>query len=240
MTRRCRARSIRTPASLSLIHRGRFVLLQHHADQLFIWNGSEWRTPYALAPGFQNNFVYVATAGQTVFFGPDVNGRTPVVGSSPSDVYKDGVRLVEGSEFTVDAVNSKLTLLTPANAGAIVQWDLLVPTDQIAPGSISIYKAAITPTPNGVVTSFEMSYANPTTGTQPVTASSSAQIMVSIDGVIQEPGVDFTANEATLVFSAAPPADAKLWVLWFGNTAKEEVIAARVRQANANGTMINT
>jgi hypothetical protein len=185
--------------------------------QIYVWTGSEWRTPYALSPGYQNNYVYVATANQTVFSGADSTGKIPTVGVCPSDVHLNGVRLVATSDYTINSTTSTLTLLAPAKVNAIVQWDLLVPNDQLVPGAVSIFKTTITPAPDGVVTSFNMTYANPSTGTQPVNATSSAQMIVSLDGIVQEPGVDFNAAGAALNLTSPPPTGAKLWSVWIAN-----------------------
>jgi hypothetical protein len=113
------------------------------AQQLYVWNGGAWVSPYVLTPGYQSTYVYVATAGQTVFFGADSNSHTPVVGQSSSDVHLNGVRLVAVTDYTIDITNSKLTLNIPASINSIVQWDLLVHTSQLAPGAVNAFKTTI-------------------------------------------------------------------------------------------------
>jgi hypothetical protein len=185
--------------------------------QIYVWNGSEWRTPYALSPGYQANYVYLATAGQTNFSGADSTGKIPAVGANLSDVHLNGVRLVPTSDYTINPATSTLTLVIPAKVNAVVQWDLLVPSSQLAPGATSIFKTTISPAPNGTITAFTMTYPNPSTGTQPTAVTSNAQLQVSIDGIVQQPGIDFTAAGAALNLVTAPPTDAKFWAVWTAN-----------------------
>jgi hypothetical protein len=188
------------------------------AQQLYVWNGGAWVSPYVLTPGYQSTYVYVATAGQTVFSGADSNGHTPVVGQSSSDVHLNGVRLVAVTDYTIDTTASKLTLNIPASINSIVQWDLLVPASQLAPGAVNSFKGILNPSPpDGVTTVFSMTYTHPTLGNQPVNVTNGAQLQVSLDGVIQEPGVDYNASGASLTMAKAPPLGAHFWVLWYSN-----------------------
>jgi hypothetical protein len=186
---------------------------------IYVWNGSEWKSPYSLASGITSKFVYQTTAGQTVFTGPDMNGAEPDLGLSPSDVHLNGVRLVEGIDYTVDNPTSTLTLteIVPP-AGAILQWDLLVPPDDLVPGNVNSFKLILAPTkPDGVITEFLLSYPHPIYGVMPANITDGSQLQVSIDGIIQEPGIDYVASGDTLTFAAAPTATARLWAVWFSN-----------------------
>lgn len=188
------------------------------SHQLMIWNGGAWVSPFVLTPGYESTFVYVATAGQTIFSGPDSNSRTPVVGQSASDVHLNGVRLVAVTDYAIDTTASKLTLVFPATVNSIVQWDLLVPASQLAPGAVNAFKGTLAPSPpDGTTTTFSMTYTHPTLGVQPVNVTDGAQLQVSIDGVIQEPGVDYTASGANLTMAKAPLLGSHFWVLWYSN-----------------------
>jgi hypothetical protein len=183
-------------------------------NQLYIWDGTQWTSPVKLTPAYQDNYVYTATAGQTVFTGPDMNANIPLVTDNPVDVHLNGVRLVGGIDYTVDKATSSLHLTAPVTVGSIVQWDLLVETSQLAPGAISVFKIKISPTPDGTNKIFTMTYPNPTLGDQPVNATAVGEVMVSIDGIAQEPAVDFTVAGATLTMSAAPLAGCRFWGTW--------------------------
>jgi hypothetical protein len=181
---------------------------------LYIWDGTQWTTPIKLTPAYQANYVYVATAGQTVFSGPDANSNIPLVTKNDSDVHLNGIRLVGGIDYTVDKPTSTLTLAVGATANSIVQWDILVESSQLAPGAISVFKLIITPTPDGTNKIFDMHYNNPTMGNLPIASSQVAEVAISIDGIVQEPAVDFTATGHTLTMANAPPAGCRFWGTW--------------------------
>ena len=181
---------------------------------LNVWNGTAWTSPTALAQGYVGQFVYTATAGQTIFSGADDEGNTPVVGTSPSDVFLNGVRLISGEDYVVNGPTSTLTINTPVTAGSMVQWDLLVPAGQLAPGSVNAFK--IKPvTLDGSTQDFPLQYIDPGSGdTIDAAVGNGAQLMVSLDGCVQEPGKDYTATGATIHFLEAPDADSALWMVW--------------------------
>ncbi|WLB24940.1 hypothetical protein QIH85_23965 [Bradyrhizobium japonicum] len=183
-------------------------------NQLYVWNGSTWTTPLSLAPGFVQQLVYTAGAGQTVFSGPDDNSAVPNVGTSPSDVHINGVRQIPNDDFTVDAATNKLTLTDPVSAGSMVQWDILIPSDQLAPGAVLSFKIH-TLTPDGSLRDFTLEYTDPSSG-MPALAnvSDAAQLTVVLDGITQEPGPDFTASGSNLHLVTAPRSDAHLWAVW--------------------------
>jgi hypothetical protein len=207
--------------------------------QLMVWNGSQWVTPLTLAAGVEATYTYVATAGQTVFSGNDIFGKVPVVGDSPSEVHVEGLRLVEDDgtgtkgQFTVNDTTNELTLLTPASAGDVVQWDLLVPVQNLAPGIINAFKVTLTPAVDGATTVFTMTYVHPVDGIQPVDVTDGWQLQVSIDGVIQEPGVEYVALDNVLTIATAPVATARMWVVWFKST--DMIDAAGIPEAPNDG-----
>jgi len=193
--------------------------------QLYIWDGTQWESPISLSPAYQDNFVYIATAGQTVFTGPDRDGKIPIVTDNPSDVHLNGIRLVPVTDYTIDQPTSSLHLTVGATAGSIVQWDLLVETSQLAPGAISVFKIQMSPVPDGVNRVFSMSYSNPTLGQQPTAANNVAEINISLDGIVQEPSVDFSvSNGHTLTMSEAPLLNSRFWGTWH---ASDLIVATR-------------
>jgi hypothetical protein len=188
-------------------------------DELRVWNGDTWMTPFSLTGGLTSRFSYKATASQTVFFGPDLFAKTPAFASDDQhDVHVNGVQLVrdDGSgkgDYTVDAATDKLTLLAPVTVNSVVQWDLLVSSAKIAPGAATIYKVS-TLMPDGVTTDFSLTYSGPGGTTAPV-INKSSELIVVLDGVQQEPTVDYSATGATLHMNAAPLSNARLWAVYF-------------------------
>lgn len=181
---------------------------------LYAWTGTGWAQPLALGQGFQARFVYLASAGQTVFSGADHNGATPTVGSYPSDVFVNGVRLVDTIDYVIDQGASTLTINTPLTVNSVVQWDLLVSSDSLAPGSVNAFKMHAM-TPDGVTKDFTLQYTASGGGTVNAAVGDGAQLLVSLDGTIQEVGVDFTASGSALHFLTAPDATAHIWAIWY-------------------------
>ena len=68
------------------------------------------------------------------------------------------------------------------------------------------------------------------------TAASTASLLVSVSGVVQQPSVGFNVNSAgsTLTFTSAPAASAEIWILWLG---KELIVPVA---ASANSAMITS
>jgi hypothetical protein len=71
-------------------------------------------------------------------------------------------------------------------------------------------------TPNGSQVSFNLSYIDPASSTStPTEIGTGSQLQVSLDGVIQEPAVDYTAIGSVLTMATPPPVDSKLWAVWY-------------------------
>jgi hypothetical protein len=188
------------------------------AFQLYIWNGSAWVPPFVLANGYAARYTYIATAGQTIFSGADINGETPLVYDSPSIVHLNGVLQVEETgtghgDYTVSPEDNQINFLTPLPAGAVVQWALLVPAHRLAPVQGTSYKVILEPgAPDGATTTFTMSYFDPATeSVVQIATDNAALITVSLDGIIQEPAVDYVVTGNALIFFEAPRADGHLW-----------------------------
>lgn len=181
--------------------------------QLMVWDGSQWTSPTSLTPAYKGHFIYTATANQSVFSGADMNAATPVVGVCPSEVYVNGVRLAP-ADFTVNSSTNTLTIADPLAANSIVQWDLLVPPGSLAPGSINAFKIH-TLTPDGLATTFTLQYTDGVGATQDANVGDGAQLLVSLDGIVQESGADYTASGSSLHMVVAPPADAHFWAVWY-------------------------
>jgi hypothetical protein len=61
-----------------------------------------------------------------------------------------------------------------------------------------------------------LTYIDPiSTNSTPCQIGTGAQLLVSQDGVIQEPGIDFTAVGNVLTMAVAPLVSSKLWAVWY-------------------------
>lgn len=183
------------------------------SGQIMVWDGTQWKTSMALVASFQASYVYQATAGQTAFVGPDINGQTPAVGDYPSEVHVNGVRLIPALDYSIDVGTSTLTIGTPLTLGSMVQWDLLVPPAASA-AVVKAWKIAQL-TPDGTTQNFPLQYVDATSTTVDANVGSSPELLVTLDGTPQEPGVDFSASGSALHMISAPLADANLWAVWY-------------------------
>jgi hypothetical protein len=185
-----------------------------NTNTLYVWNGSSWAQQQLLTAAYTSEYIYIATAGQTKFSGPDSTGKTPVIGASPSRVHVSGL-LLSPSQYTANTVDSSLTLGSAPGAGATVQWDLLAPPP--VPGAVNAFKV-VNLNPDGTRTAFPVQYIDPSSGhTADVIITSATQLIVCQDGVLQEPGGDYTAttsgSASTLYMNVAPLADARFWAV---------------------------
>ena len=79
----------------------------------------------ATVEGIKTNFQYVPTAGQTQFSGADNSGDTMIINDSELvNVYMNGVRLVQGSDYTVSSANNRITLTSGATTADIIDIEV--------------------------------------------------------------------------------------------------------------------
>ena len=204
------------------------------SGQPFIWNGTEWVPFYAPTKALMLTLVYTATAGQTAFplTTPDLHLNSFTINAAapePVDVYVNGVRLppnapVAGSgDWTLTPASSTVVLTTGLKAGDVVQVDVLSPASSIAPSRVQT-KALLdfdinpaTEAPgqiDGTRTSFPLVLAPP-----PHTAvgvGSPQELFVSLDGVPQQPGTDYSVSGGNIIFGEAPYPGARAWASWYG------------------------
>ena len=186
-------------------------------NTVMVWNGTSWQPPgVQVAAGYRARYVYISTEAQLTYSGADINGVAPMFTNEGHDVCLNGVRLVPTLDYTIDPATDSMTLAESPGAGAVVQWDLMIPPDQINSAKVDAFKVE-TLTPDGVTATFALLYIDPSVGPPavPTAIGQGAQLMVVLDGVMQEPGVDFTALGSTLTLSSAPRADSKLWAVWY-------------------------
>ena len=85
-------------------------------------------------------------------------------------------------------------------------------------------------TANGVLTSFALNF---------LTADS-AQLLVSVGGVVQEPGISYTLDESTpqnIVFTEAPATGIEIFIIWLGKqTTGPTFSSAMLTDKTALGT----
>ena len=90
------------------------------AGKLKIWNGSSFDLAGSSINGTSARFKYTATASQTTFTGADDNGNTLAYDSGFTDIYLNGVKLVNGSDYTATD-GSNVVLTTGASVNDILE-----------------------------------------------------------------------------------------------------------------------
>ena len=186
---------------------------------LKVWTGEAWIAPFAFTGGYTSHFTYKSTAGQVTFSGADMFGHTPNFSSDVGhDVHVNGVMLVRDDgtgkgDYSTDSVTDSLTMFSPVPENSVVQWDLLVAASTLAPGGCTVWKMDDL-VPDSVTTSFTLTYTGPQ-GVQSPSITKSSELIVVVDGIIQEPGIDFQASGDILSIVPAVSTGAKLWAQWF-------------------------
>jgi hypothetical protein len=115
--------------------------------------------------------------------------------------------------YTLNVAVSIVTFtagITPA--GTSVIFDILAPASEFAAGICLVNDIV----PNGSTTVFHLTVR---VDGRAVDASRSEELSVSVDGVIQEPVIAYTAAGDAITFSTPPAADSQVFIVWFGPVA---------------------
>lgn len=187
---------------------------------MLVWNGSGW-VPLAQGPAkaTTSSLYYLATAGQTVFplSTADRFGHTFAFSQTATEGLHglvNGVRLEPTVDFTVDTVASSVTFARSLVANALVTFDVLTPTSQLTPSG-TVNTVLLSPiVPDGVKTVFPgLTVAS---NGHAVNVAKNEELLVSVDGVQQQPGAAYNASAAQITFVEAPAANANIFIVWFG------------------------
>lgn len=182
-----------------------------------VWTGTRWTSAHALAIGAGSIFVYALTAGDTTvdLATADDNGNTyAAVSGYFADVFKNGLLLtpvVGGSgDYILNSTTGLITLTTPALAGDVILVRAVIAPSTLAP-AMAVARALVLLAPNGVRTAYPLEVEAGGGGTVGVDPPSEDDVYIYVDGVRQQPGVDYTVTAGVLTFGSPPAADATLW-----------------------------
>jgi hypothetical protein len=168
---------------------------------------------------------YQAIAAQTAFpiNTPDIFGQSLsaiFAGNEGVDVYLNGVKLAPWSatfsgDYIIDVATETVSLLQGAAAGAIIAISVTINPKDIAPVLVLTEKLATLPF-DGVTTSFALLSL---TGLA-VTAGEVTDLHVVVDGVEQDPGIDFVLDQTGqfIEFIYPPEADAKSFIIYYAKS----------------------
>jgi len=172
---------------------------------MYVWNGTSWQPISAFSPAEIHKFIYVATAGQTVFAGPDRAGM--VLKFDPNfdqtvSVFENGVLRTPDDDYTLTM--DTVTMLTPGQAGDIVQiWVESIPITQLE------WRTARVDTTAWVFNGTQDTFALKDPDMNTLILASATDLMLSVDGVWQQAGVDYTVASSFVTFNPAPTDDVK-------------------------------
>src|SRR5210317_303970 len=96
------------------------LYLDTASDTMKVYSSGGWINAGSAVNGTANRFKYTATASQTTFTGADDNSNTLAYDAGFIDVYLNGIRLVNGSDFTATSGTS-IVLTTGASANDILE-----------------------------------------------------------------------------------------------------------------------
>jgi len=190
---------------------------------MYTWNGTSWVPFNTPQPAGTVSLFWQASDGQTVFplTTADLFGRSVTLNPAKNEgvaVYLNGARLTPSATFAGDySVNlstSTLTIAAPVTLNSIVAVDVLKdPADLVSVGIVHVEKLKHFAF-DGATTIFALLDAGTSAPVAAVTDAS--QLLIVIDGVGQEPGVDFTlvSAGASVQLAAAPPTDAKNYAVY--------------------------
>lgn len=200
-------------------------------NEMMVWNGSSW-VPIGVPSRTRTmSLDYRATASQTAFpFAvPDVHNESYLVNSidpEPIEVFKGGLRqtLDNGTgtvgDYVYDYPANRIVFTAGVAAGTPVAIDIMVRPENLAPGGITKYDLMdIRLDPNtglpgyvdGTRTTFKLKKVE---DAQPVFPTENNELEVYVDGTYQQAGIDFYAQDDTIVFYTPPQPDSRIYIDW--------------------------
>jgi len=193
----------------------------------YIWNGNTWVPLNTPTKAATNSLFYQATAGQTSFplTSLDIYGKNTSLdpaGTQGIEVHLNGTRLsptigAVTADYAIDFTLSTITLTEGATLGTILAVDVLTNPSALAPGIVLLGKVKPI-TPDGTTTTFQLLDMS----SVQLVPNDASQLTVVVDGVQQEPSVDFSlsGDKHSIIFAQAPRADSKIFmVMSLGGTA---------------------
>jgi hypothetical protein len=204
------------------------IYFDTNTNTMQVWNGSAWQPFTIPQKAFTASLYYLASNNQQIFplTTADLYNNTFTINNADPEgieVYVNGARLTPDNnpgfltgDFFLDITNSTITLAQTLPAGAMVAVDVLQTASQLAPGAVAITPITNINTPPGYQDGVRVSFALTvkSDGTSPNLAGPE-ELLVSIDGIIQEAGVQYAASADTVTFLQAPSTDAYVFMSWF-------------------------
>jgi hypothetical protein len=174
---------------------------------MYVWDGDSWNPIVVQVPTPADllEFHYTAYSGQTVFGGADIFGNTPVnLLAGNANVFLNGVRLTERINWQV-LDDGHVVINRAAVAGSTLTIEWFASSENLATGR----KVDVVP---WVFDGSRRTFPILVNGAL-YSPTSAENMLVSVDGVMLDPGVDFTISGSDITFCEAPFADARKWAV---------------------------
>jgi hypothetical protein len=174
-----------------------------------VYDGVVWHDVVQLAPANVVEYLYLPATPTTVFTGADYHGNTLALDTVNAEigVYLNGVKLLLTLDYTFTATSLTLaTAVTTPNTVEIVSLKKVSPATA-PPSGIKVNTGAWVF--DGVAKTFPLKDASNVT----INPAGSVDCIVSLNGVIQEAGGDFTTAPGSITFMTPPEADADKWMV---------------------------
>jgi hypothetical protein len=174
-----------------------------------VYDGVLWHDVVQPAPATVSEYLYLPATPTTVFTGVDYHGNTMVLDAVNAEiaVYLNGVKLLAVLDYTI--TSSSVTLTSSVTTPSTVE---IIGLKKVSPVSAPPSGVKVNTSLwvfDGVTKTFPLQ--NSTGGT--ITPPGSVDCIVSINGIIQEAGGDYTTRAGFIDFVVAPEADADKWMV---------------------------
>jgi hypothetical protein len=180
------------------------------AQRTKVYDGALWRDVIQPVPGNLDFYQYLPTTPISVFTGVDHNGKTLTFNPANTfvDVYLNGVKLLQGLDYSL-TTNTVTLLSGSVGSPNTVEVDVAtkLPTSPVQPAGVKVNTNPWVF--DGTTKTFPLADGTGTTVNPP----GSVDCIVSLNGVIQEAGGDFTTRPGFIDFIVAPEADADRWMV---------------------------
>ena len=190
--------------------------------KMYVWTGTSWETLWSPNRAVMATLTYQTADAQTIqaLTDSDVNGDNFALDPDQPeavDVHLNGVRLVMTGaggigDYSLDPATSTLTFARALRAEGVLSVDILMPEARMAGGQIQAWSLNPITTFNGTLKTFTLTAKNPAIA---VNIQRSEELLVSLNDVLQEPGVDFTALVDQITFTLAPPTARPNFLTWY-------------------------
>jgi len=91
-------------------------------DVMKVYNGTDWQNASSSIEGIKTDFIYTATANQTVFSGSDNNSNILAIDKAGLlSLFMNGIRLIQGTDYTVNVGGDSVTLTSGAAVSDVIE-----------------------------------------------------------------------------------------------------------------------